>query len=202
MRLEEMPAIRRELIKEAEAVHKAGGNHPFDNARPWHHAWLRATSEAADQFWKDELEEPAQAVRLELRRLGEVVDGDAPVTASSATSSGTPVVPTVTSNADVAAPPPAYKRPADEEWSWPLRVNKKKKSLCPGFQAGSCHNSHPGSPVCPADSAARHQCAICLENNHGAAQCPNKGKGDTVGITKKTKTTKPRRGKVIKKGKH
>ena len=59
MRLEEMPAVRRELTKEAEVVRKAGGDHPLEDARPWHYVWLRATSEASDEFWKYELEEPA-----------------------------------------------------------------------------------------------------------------------------------------------
>ena len=176
MRLEELPTIRRELVKEAEAVRKGGGTHPYDDSRPWHHVWQRATSERSDKFWTDEFEDPARMVRLELVRMGEVVDGDAPIGNPAGSSSSLAAPPTV--QAPVTHTPPVPKRGMDDSgdgaWSWPLRVNKKRKSLCPGFQDGCCRG-HVGSVICPKDSASRHQCAICLSHEHGAAACDGSG---------------------------
>ena len=115
-------------------------------------------------------------VRLELVRMGEVVDGDAPIGNPAGSSSSLAAPPTV--QAPVTHTPPVPKRGTDDSgdsaWSWPLRVNKKRKTLCPGFQDGSCR-SHAGSIVCPRDSSARHQCACCLSHIHGACNCDGSG---------------------------
>ena len=79
MRYEEMPTIRRELAEEAEKIKKAGGEHPYDEANPWRLVWKRAVGDECRNFWQDEFVTPAQHVRLRLKTIGEVVDGDAPV---------------------------------------------------------------------------------------------------------------------------
>ena len=126
-----MPVIRRNLIVEAEAVRKAGGQHPFDEARPWAIVWASATEVGCEKFWRDDFIDPAQLVRLELKKLGDVVDGDAPIDATeskySVLSPGRPAASTL----PPAPPQPrVYKRP-QEEWQWPLTANKKHKLLCP-----------------------------------------------------------------------
>ena len=189
-RLEEIPEIRRQLEKEAETVKKAGGTHPFDPARPWHMVWQRATQEQCEKFWRDEFEKPAMAVRLELKRMGEVVDGDAPIEPAPASWTSTAAAELPMTGSSSTAP---AKRTAteveDSSWSWPRRLNKKKKSLCKGWQCGTCPSGRGGSAICPRDEAARHQCAICLgDHPGGASQCdgsgwqkPSKGKGAGYG---------------------
>ena len=175
-RLEELPDIRRRLASEAEAVKKGGGTHPYDPERPWHLAWQMATGEKCEKFWKDEFEKPATAVRLELARLGEFVDGDAPIdSVTSGAAAGSTYVPAATTTAT----PPVPKRPAatnDGDWSWPHRTNKRRRSLCKGWQTGCCPSGPNGSVICPVDDAARHQCAICLgDHPGGASQCNGSG---------------------------
>ena len=86
MRSEEMPDIQRTLVRESEAVKKAGGVHPYDPKRPWAQVWVYATSDKADKFGNDEFIMPATQVRLRLKTLGQVVDGDVPVGGSVETN--------------------------------------------------------------------------------------------------------------------
>ena len=198
-RSEHLLKIARRCREAKQKADDDGVSHPYDPEKPWHYPFeLLATAE--DKFWNREFREPAKDIMTKLATMDEAVDGDAPVAtrASSSTHRATtPSLPIVTTT------PPAPKRPrtADETWlpGW-KRHNRKNRPLCCGFQHGTCQHTVRGS--CSQDDAKSHQCAICLENNHGASQCPNKGKGDTVGILK-TRTTKPRRGngKVTKKGK-
>ena len=71
MRVEEFPRIRRELMKEAEAIKKTGGTHSYDPKRPWALVWQRATGPESDRFWQDEFSTPATLARLHLNHMGE-----------------------------------------------------------------------------------------------------------------------------------
>ena len=66
---EEMPAMRRDILDEVDAVKKANGVHPYDPQRPWALVWTRATEHIADKFGSDEFEKPATSVRLEFNAL-------------------------------------------------------------------------------------------------------------------------------------
>ena len=125
-------------------------------------------------------------VRLHLRSIGEVVDGDAPVD-SPAQSHGN-LAKVVSGGADHdsiiprggAAAGSGSKRNADDSGhDWPLEHNKKNKLLCPGFQTGACKGQR-GNTVCPTNRDNRHQCAICL-GDHPACECDNSGPLGTGG---------------------
>ena len=166
MRQEEMPAMRRDILDEVDAVKKANGVHPYDPQRPWALVWTRATEQIAEKFWSDEFEKPATSVRLELRRLGEVVDGDAPVqSVGESVSSGGPKAVVIGPPSVPAPPQGGLKRTAEESngaWPWPFWTNKRHKQLCRGYQTGQCHSAGRHNLVCPVNSAERHQCAKCL----------------------------------------
>ena len=109
MRGAEFPCIGRELIAQKEAVEEAGGKHSFDPADPWKSVWAMATHKDYEHFWNEEFVTPAMMVRLHLKRIGEVVDGDAPIddargpgTKPTAAASSTPGVIVD----DVPTPPP------------------------------------------------------------------------------------------------
>ena len=77
------------------------------------------------------------------------------------------------------------------------RTNKPGKSLCNGFQHGTCTDTVHG--FCSEDGSKVHQCALCLDNRHGAKGCKKDAGGGKDPSKKKRKT---RRGAgVIKKGK-
>ena len=130
-------------------------------------------------FWQDEFVTPAQHVRLRLKTLGEVVDGDAPVeTPKEAAAPRFEPVREVTS--PKRSPPPRRQAPAlrpkrgaeavDGEYKYDR--NNRRKRLCRGFQRGRCGHSQRGSVTCPDDPELRHQCANCLSWDHGAEDCP------------------------------
>ena len=131
MRGEEMQVIRRNLIVEAEAVRKVGGQHPYDEARPWAMVWARATEEGCGRFWRDEFIDPAQLVRLELKKLGDVVDGDAPIEATDSKNSVlSPGRPAASTLPPAPPQPRIYKRP-QKEWQWPLRSQQEAQVALP-----------------------------------------------------------------------
>jgi hypothetical protein len=67
-------------------------------------------------------------------------------------------------------------------------ANRRGSLLCAGFQAGSCGPSQARDIRCPTGDGSVHQCAVCLNPQHGAdhpQRCtqqsstprnPNKGK--------------------------
>ena len=195
-RSEHLLKVARRCREAKKKADDDGVSHPYDPEKPWHYPFeLLATAE--DKFWNREFREPAKDIMTKLATVDDAVDGDAPVAGRASSSNHRATassLPTITTT----LPPPKRPRTSDETWlpGW-KRQNRKSRPLCCGFQHGTCLLTNRG--FCAQDAAKSHQCAICLENNHGAAQCPNKGKGDTVGVIK-TKTTKVRRGKAPKKG--
>ena len=184
-RSEELPNMLREITKEYNTVTAAGGTHPFDPKNPWRLVWDRATlPDYADKYWNEEFERKATLVRLELKRLGELVDGDAPIGESTTTGGEvTRMISNAAATNPSVPPPPAPVAPrrraassalTDADDNWPLKVNKKRKKLCPSFNNGRCEHGPKGSVICPVDSAMRHQCAICL-GPHPATRCDGSG---------------------------
>ena len=158
MRREELPDIRRALVREADAVRKAGGQHPFDNWRPWHMVWQRAVSKDADSFWTKEFVTPATLVRLHLKTMGEVVDGDAPVDGNvdnnlarwASGGDDNRYVP-------IAPKPPTPQRPMTR--TTPNRVNKNARPCASASRQDSATSKHKGDVVCPQNRSGRRQCA-------------------------------------------
>ena len=178
-RLEELPKLRRQLIKESEEVTKGGGTHPFEADRPWLIPWKMATtSEECDRYWRREFIDPATMVRLELKKLGEVVDGDAPV-GNPGDTAARAVAAAAAADSSLPDPPQPHaagrpKRPVEQPSRWPIKENKKSKMLCPDFNVGCCQNGQRGSTVCPLNMNLRHQCGICL-GGHAAIHCDGSG---------------------------
>ena len=175
---EEFLRIRRELMAQKEEVEKAGGTHTFNPDDPWNSVWTMATHRDYDHFWQEEFVTPAMTVRLHLKRIGEVVDGDAPIddvrvpgartTAAASSTPGVMVddVPTL--------PPPqrgATRRSDDGTW---LATRRKGKKLCSWYANDQCDPALQGTTICPWDSGARHQCTKCLKP-HPDCYCDGDG---------------------------
>ena len=183
MRREEMPDMRRELIRESEAVKKAGGRHPYDPAQPWKLVWEMATSKDSNEFWTDEFITPATLVRLHLKEMGEVVDGDAPIgyPDSIGEQNLTYWAAGGENNHDKLPEPAPRKRllalttePHAEEETYLIAMNKRRKKLCKAFQRGACEHTKKGDIICPDNKEERHQCAGCL-GDHPFCECDGSG---------------------------
>ena len=158
----------QDLDEAIDDMTKAGGRHPVDRKDMWRELWRKAVDN--DKFWQTEFVDKAVLVRLKLKEMGDVVDGDAPVEGSTAASlmadsakqAGAPAV--VTAGAE-------QKRPAD---AWPEGTNKKNKALCGDFQSDACGPCARGTVICHKDSSKRHQCVLC-NGNHPACRCDGSG---------------------------
>ena len=178
MRSEEFPCIRRELMGQKEEIEKAGGKHSFDPQDPWKSVWAMATHKDYEHFWNEEFVTPAMMVRLHLKKIGEVVDGDAPIddvrlpgVKTNTAASSTPGVVVD----DVPTPPPPQRGTTrrTEDGTW-LATRKKGKKLCPWYANDDCDPALQGATICPWDSGARHQCTKCLKP-HPACYCDGYG---------------------------
>ena len=131
-------------------------------------------------FWHTEFERQAFLIMTKVSELGYALSGDVPIAhgpvLSAAASSTSPPVPD--------APPQQRDRPpkrvveqapvlaiedAPRPWK---KTNNQGTKLCSGFQHGKCTKSVGGR--CSKDKNCAHQCAICLDNRHGAMQCAAK----------------------------
>ena len=181
----------RKTREETRAADEEGTRHPYDKNKPWDYPWKQLVLHSND-FWKREFKEPAQAVRMKWKELHEALDGDVPVAASLPASSSTTgtCVPTTVQNVTVATPPVpeiTHERPLrpkrgalaildapdTDEWlsGW-RRTNNTGTSLCCGFQHGLCNTVAKNR--CSKDPKKAHQCALCLDNRHGAKNCTKK----------------------------
>ena len=175
-----------------------GVSHPYNPAKPWSYPFeLLATGEK--EFGDREFREPARDIMNKLATLDEAVEGDAMVSGHGTSTSSV----TASSQVALTAPPtPTVTRtrstPSREIWlpGW-QKTNRKGSELCNGFQHGECCDVSRG--FCARNSSKVHQCAICLDNRHGAAKCTSKGRD--IGKPPTKAAPKKRRGKVIKKGK-
>jgi len=88
MRGEEMERIRRRGVRERNDAVGAGGRHSFDPNSPWKWVWEQAA--LSQEFWKEELETPADQFRFGSIPLGEHLGADSLVSrpGSAASSSG------------------------------------------------------------------------------------------------------------------
>ena len=176
-------------------------------------AWLEKAAARDSDFWKDELENPALQVVTKARSIGVALDTDAPIAAlnqaqlslHSAGGSGS-AGSWEQSQRDrsqggqgggrTTRPPPQF----DDPPSPPKRsknahnvtgsgdaavytTNRSGRSLCPRWQQdGRCTTTSQGG----CDLGA-HQCAKCLQRDHGASEC--------VKVPKVSKTIEKSRGR-------
>ena len=113
----------QELDEAIDDIAMAGGTHPVERTYMWRELWKRAVNN--DKFWDTEFIDKAVLVRLKLKEMGEVVDGDAPIEGSTATSlmadvakqAGAPATGTATATVD-------NKR----TMYWPQVENQRKKA--------------------------------------------------------------------------
>ena len=115
------------------------GAPPVDEkGNKWKAVWTKATSKEADTFWEDEFKTPAMLVRLKLKRLGEVVDGYAPIAAASHSDDLYEPVMERSSPPPVSAGVRTSKRGATAAQGYAYEVNKERRGLCKAFQKGKC----------------------------------------------------------------
>ena len=199
------------LQRQAEAEKAVNAAHPYDPNLPWDYIFLAAARDS--DFWKDELENPALQVVTKARSLGVALDTDAPIAAlnqaqlslHSAGGSGS-AGSWEQSQRDrsqggqvggrTTRPPPQFddppsppKRPKNAHnvtGSGDAAVyttNRSGRSLCPRWQQdGRCTTTSQGG----CDLGA-HQCAKCLQRDHGASEC--------VKVPKVSKTIEKSRGR-------
>ena len=65
-------------------------------------------------------------------------------------------------------------RPGPDSASGRYTTNRKGKQLCDAWNAGTCERAN-GSAQCPRDATLVHQCALCLDDKHGAVACTGNG---------------------------
>ncbi len=105
--------------------------------------------------------------------LSSVVDGDAPTTASLASSRS--AVSFVGTKSKARAKPMAPPSTVKHHTAGPdglLRTNRKGITLCEELQHGKCNDIAEGTiMICGRDKSKVHQCARCLQPGHGASSC-------------------------------
>ena len=52
-----------------------------------------------------------------------------------------------------------------------FQTNRRGKSLCEGFNLGTCTDCDSASRACRQDQSKMHLCKLCLASKHGAHQC-------------------------------
>ena len=178
-RSEQLDATGRRLRTEKEDADADGVRHPYDPEKPWERAWHDLTVSEKD-FWYTEFERPAFLIMTKVSELGYALSGDAPTahgpvmsTASSSTSPSVPDAPPLQRERPpkraVESPPVLAIEDVARPWK---KTNHQGTKLCGGFQHGKCTKAVGGR--CSKDKNCAHQCAICLDNRHGAMQCPLK----------------------------
>ena len=177
--------VRRRLAMEKEDADRNDRDHPYDPARPWNEVF-KQLAVAEDKWWTEELKEPCNYIYTHVEEASARVDGDHP----TAPGAGAGVHPR--RDAGPVHSPPALVHPrADSSGGGGLKwkkENNKGCELCNGFQTGDCCDM-VGSR-CAKDKSKAHQCAICLDNRHGAASCPRAGGAKPV-KNRGTKRKKP-----------
>ena len=196
-RSDHLNRLARKAREEKKAADEEGTRHPHNPDKPWEYPWRMLVLHSAD-FWEREFKEPAQAVRMKWKELHEELDGDAPVAASlpaSSLATGTCVPAPASHKPKIVVPPVpeiTHERPARQQKVSPLaiadadtddwmigwrRSNNSGTSLCCGFQHGTCTSTVKSR--CSRDGKKAHQCALCLDNRHGAKNCPKQKPADS-----------------------
>ena len=171
-RTEHAPRVRRQLESKHEQALEYGWPTDFDPKRPWNAVW-RQLVEGEEKWWNEELNEALMYMRTGVESPLARVAADQPI--SSTAASSVPAHHTATRINDTAPPVPTnLKRPlaitdaGGDRGGKRHKCNSKGTDLCAGYQDGSCCTTVKGR--CSRDGVSAHQCAICLDNRHGASQ--------------------------------
>ena len=135
---------------------------------------------AEGAWWFEQFKEPVMHIHNRVESPTERVEGDEPVSSSTAGSSHFAEPPP-------RGPPRTRTRPNtgggganNNQKSQGCGVyNKSGTELCKGFQHGTCHKLI--SSRCALNYALAHQCSICLDNRHGADDCTKNQKTNDGG---------------------
>ena len=198
-RLEFLERVKRECAAEHDQAVKNGSTTPFDPQRPWNYTWQKALS--FDSFWREEVVEPSMLLLTKVAGMNDVVDDDAKVVSSTATSSHPrqePSAPARMTEPDMRAHPRTSSRTGRYHQVQDGRyvVNRTGHRLCSGFNDGTC-TEVTGGIWCKHVWDQVHQCSRCL-GSHGAHQCPHKEMPVPNFLKQKGK---PKGGKGKRKGK-
>ena len=167
-RLELMPRLNTDLAVQHQAALDASGTTPYNPQRPWDYTLHMLLSQV--KFWKDELEDPGLRLLAATNNVADFIGGDAPISMDAEPS-------TQRHNRGKRGtnPHPRGKRQnsGTQSSSTPASgvhtANRKGHALCAGWNNGSCTGSVGG--FCPMNPNLKHQCNICLAQDHGAHQC-------------------------------
>ena len=207
MRGEQFPRLQRQ----AEAEKSANAAHPYNPEQPWDYIFLAAARD--NDFWKDELEDPALQIVTKARSLGVALDSDAPIAAlnqaqfslhtpggsgatgsweqpqggrSSGSQGGGRTGRPLPQFDDAPSPSKKSKNAHNVTGSGDdvvYATNRAGRALCPRWQKdGRCPTTSQGG----CDLGA-HQCAKCLQRDHGASEC--------IKVPKVSKTIEKSRGR-------
>jgi len=186
--------IRRKASKVSGTESSVQGSEGFvfDTSQPWDFVFRMLPLQFS--FWKTEVEDAALLIMTRATPRDEGLTGEAPIASrasehvaaemtflrgrgQAAPGGGAGVTPKRAARSRTRLPP--GQRNYDIDNRGYHTNNRQGRALCNGFNQGSC-SGH----VCPADPERAHQCAICLDNRHGAHNCfqnPDRQKGKGKG---------------------
>ena len=180
---EHLVRIRRRLEMEYDDAQKRGEAHEFDPKRPWNMTFKTLVLGEKD-WWFEQFKEPCGYIYTKTEAPTTRVEGDQPVSAGSTRP------PAASTQSPASAPPQVVHQPPVHQpaagGATHKTHNNKNTELCRGFQTGACTDKVGNR--CARNKALVHQCSICLDNRHGAHECP---KGN--GMPPKSRGTKRRR---------
>ena len=169
--------LRRQLTEKHELAVKMGWPTDFDENRPWNSVWKSLVTDQRE-YWRDEIKDPCILIRTHVELPTDRIGHDHPVArpASAATSSHEPAtrinaIPQVPTNiTKKRAATQGHDSEEEGEGQKRHKTNNSGTFLCPGFNDGGCTKKLGNR--CAKDKNAAHQCSICLDNRHGAHECP------------------------------
>ena len=154
--------LRRRLEDQHEMCVERNWPSDFDPARPWNAVW-KALCATESGWWREQVKDPCLLIKTDVEKPQERVGEDHPVRRDSQQ-----VQQHVPRRSDPSPSPPAahpVERPNKRKTE-----NSRGTQLCPGFNDGTCLIIKGNR--CSKNAKLAHQCSICLDNRHGAWECP------------------------------
>ena len=167
--------LRRRLEDQHELCIERNWPTEFDPERPWNAVW-KALCTTESSWWREQVKDPCMLIKTDVEKPRERVEEDHP--ARGDPRHHHPHVPRRAASSP--SPPALHAAPRPNKRK---TENSKGTELCKGFNEGTC-TAMKGSR-CAKNATLAHQCSICLDNRHGAWECPQ-------GEPKKAKKTKSR----------
>jgi hypothetical protein len=190
--------IRRQLLKATAVPFTSNDGVTFDGKHPWDFVLRKLPLEYG--WWKLHVEDSALLIMSRAISSDSSLTGEAPVASKPTEHIAEPVFHEYIKPATSIATPkrlrsrsdrrsvrlPPGLRNYDVDTQGRHSANRQGRKLCAEFQVGNCLGH-----TCPSDPSQAHQCAVCLDNRHGASRChqnPSKGKGKGKGKGKSGKS--------------